>query len=86
MIFSPEQLDVIKNVDICTVDPNTLADISTVKVDGSKPKVERLIDYMVQIKNPYCFKVGNTVVKISFAKTEVSLEDCLERYLRAVRF
>ena len=29
-------------------------------------------------KNPYCYLDGKTAVKITFAKTTLTLEDCLE--------
>ena len=37
-----------------------------------------------QIRNPYCYLDGKTVVKISFSKTDTTLEDCLEHYLRGL--
>ena len=32
----------------------------------------------------YCYLDGKTVVKISFSKTDTTLEDCLEHYLRGL--
>ena len=74
-------LDSMKNIDVRTVDPGDLVDISSVTVNTSLPREERLLDFLEQIKNPYCFLCGKTVVKISFADTEATLEDRLERYL-----
>lgn len=74
-------LEEMKNIDVRLVDPNTLADYSSVQVNTSLPKDEQIIDYFKQIKNPYCFKVGKAIVKISHADTEATMEDCLERYL-----
>jgi hypothetical protein len=74
-------LDYMRDMDVRTVDPAALVDIRDVTVNTSLPKEARLLDYLKQIKNPYCFKRGKTVVKVSFADTETSLEDRLERYL-----
>ena len=74
-------LEEMKNIDVRLVDPNTLADYTSVQVNTSLPKDEQIMDYFKQIKNPYCFKVGKAVVKISHADNEASTEDCLERYL-----
>jgi len=74
-------LDYMRDTDVRTVDPAALVDIQDVTVNTSLPKEARLLDYLEQIKNPYCFKHGKTVVKVSFADTEASLEDRLERYL-----
>lgn len=74
-------LEAMKNVDVKTVDPSTLVDVDQVKVNTELSQKERLIDYIRQIKNPYCFKVGKMIVKLSFAETEATLEDKLESYL-----
>ena len=74
-------LEQLRETDVRTVDPGTLVDIRDVTVNTSLPKDERLLDYLEQIKNPYCFKCGKTVVKVSFADTEATLEDRLEKYL-----
>jgi hypothetical protein len=71
----------MKNTDVRTVDPAALADIRGVTVNTYLPRDERLLDYFEQIKNPYCFRCGKTVVKVSFADTEATLEDRLEKYL-----
>jgi predicted RNA binding protein with dsRBD fold (UPF0201 family) len=47
------QLEKMANVDICTVDPDTLVDIETVTIRTDLPKEERILDYIQQIKNPY---------------------------------
>ena len=75
-------LDKLRNVDVRTVDINTLVDIRDVKLDRSLNKPERMKSFVEQIKNPYCFRYGDTVVKISFADTDRTLEDCLEEYVR----
>lgn len=72
----------MKNVDIRTIDPDTLVDIRDVKIDRSLPKMERIRSFLLQIKNPYCFKYGDIVVKTSFADTDVTLEQRLEHYIR----
>lgn len=71
----------LKNVDIRTVDPSTLVDIRDVKVNTDLPKPERIADFIKQIKNPYCYKCGKMIVKVSFSDTGETLEDRLESYL-----
>ena len=72
----------MKAVDIRTVDRDTLVDIRDVKIDRSLPLEERVRSFVEQIKNPYCFRCGDAVVKTSFLDTDVTLEDCVESYLR----
>lgn len=80
----PMDLEQMKQVDVRTVDPETLVDINDVKIDETLPREQRFADFLRQIKNPYCFRCGKTVVKLNFADTDTTLEDCLERYLRSL--
>ena len=42
----------------------SLVDIRDVRIDRSLPMEERVKSYVEQVKNPYMFKVGNTVVRV----------------------
>lgn len=48
---------------------DSLVDIRDVKIDRSLPVEERMKSYVEQIKNPYMFKVGKTIVRVSYANT-----------------
>jgi len=72
----------MKAVDIRTVDPETLVDIRDVHIDTSLPKEERMRSFLKQIKNPYVFKYKDVVIKTSFADNGLTIEDCLEDYIR----
>jgi hypothetical protein len=74
--LTKSQLEEMANVDIRTVDPDTLVDIETVTIRADLSKKERIFDYIQQIKNPYCYKYKGIVIKVSFAGTR-KLEDCL---------
>lgn len=78
----PVTLDEMKNVDVRTVRREDLVDIRDVHIDQDLPKEERIRQFVEQIKNPYCFKVGNVVVKTTFADTDRTLDDCLEHYFK----
>ena len=77
-------LDEMRAVDVRTVDRKTLVQRSSVKVDPKKSKQERIRDYISQIGNPYCYLEGDTVVKISFANTDRTIEDCIHAYLEGL--
>lgn len=53
----------------------SLVDIRDVKIDRSLPIEERVKSYVEQVKNPYMFKVGNTVVRVSYADTNLTMND-----------
>ena len=82
-ICTQEELESMKNVDIRTVNPATLRDIRDVRINTALPKEQRIQDYIRQIGNPYCYRHGKYVVKISFADTNVTLEERLQAYIRS---
>ena len=54
---------------------DSLVDIRDVKIDRTQPVEDRMKSYVEQIKNPYLFKVGNTVVRVSYANTQATIND-----------
>ena len=77
-------LQTLKDVDLRTVNRDALVERSTVKIDPNATREERLQSYITQIKNPYCYMDGKTAVKISFAETTTTMEDCIAHYLKGV--
>lgn len=57
-----------------------LVDINDIKIDTSLTCEERIKSYVKQIGNPYIYKDGDIVVKVSFADTPVSLQERLKSY------
>ena len=74
----------MKNVDVRTVDPATLVDITEIKIDESMSKEERIKEYLRQVKNPYCFRVGDMVVKCSYSNDGVTIKDRFEQLVRTL--
>ena len=54
---------------------DSLVDIRDVKIDRSLPVEERMRSYVEQIKNPYMFKRGTTIVRVSYANTTQTIND-----------
>lgn len=52
-----------------------LVDIRDVVIDKKLTLEERVKSYVEQIKDPYCFKVGDVVVRVSYADKDKSLTD-----------
>ena len=61
----------------------SLVDISTVVIDTGLQLNERVQSYIRQIKNPYHYKSGNITVRVSFADTDITLEDRIKHLLLA---
>jgi hypothetical protein len=62
-------------------DIRELADIQDVVIDASLPKEERVKSYLAQIKNPYLYRCGDTIVRVSFVDAGATLKDRLKQCL-----
>ena len=76
--LTSEELRRLSEIDIRTADKKALVDIDDVNIRSDLPKEERLIEYMKQIKNPYCYLSNGVIVKICFVGKD-TLEQCLSR-------
>ncbi len=81
--LTASDLKQMQEVELRTVDRSTLRDIQDVEVDLTLPKKERLLDYIRQIGNPYCYRHGKYTIKVSFINTEATLEDRMLSYLHS---
>ena len=77
-------IEAMKTVDPKNVDRSALVQRSSVRLNPDAPREDRLRDFIRQIKDPYCYLYGKTVVKITFSNTDTTMEDCLEHYLRGL--
>lgn len=57
-----------------THDMEELVDIRDIKIDRSLPIEERVRSYVEQVKNPYCFRVGDVKVRVSYSDKEETLD------------
>jgi hypothetical protein len=75
----------MREIDIRTVDINTLVDARAVSVDMDLPKPERMSSVINQMGgNPYFMRSGDVAVKIGFIDTPVSLDERMESFLRTL--
>ena len=71
----------MKNVDITKVNPGDLVDIRDVQINGNLKRDNQLADFIKQIKNPYCYRYGEYIVKIGFEDTSVTLTERLREMI-----
>ena len=71
-------IEEMKAVDPRTVDRDSLVDVRSIQIDESLPKEKRIEEYIRQVKNPYCVRVGEIVVKNVYQTEGVTLEGCVE--------
>ena len=77
-------LEELKSVDIRTVKPEDVADIQQIKIDGTLPQQEMRKEFIRQVGNPYCFRVGKVIVKSSYSGDGVSLNERFEELLMSL--
>lgn len=76
-----EKLNRCRNMKLEDVTLDDVDEISSIKIDRRKPSNERILDFIVKVKNPYIFKVNGKLVRISFSDTDKTVEDCLTKVL-----
>lgn len=82
--LSKVDFETLRQVDVRTVDPDTLVDISELKIGKNLPREERMTEFVRQIKNPFCFKVGKVAVSVGYSGDGVTFEQRMEHYLHTL--
>ena len=77
-------LETMKTIDIKTVDKASLVDLNSVVIDESKSVSERVESFLQQIRNPYCFRIGNVAVKVNYKSDGPTFQKSFEELLRSV--
>ena len=77
-------IEEMKAVDIRTVAPDELVDVREIFLDENLSKEERADEFARQVKNPYCFRVGDMIVKNVYSNNGVSLRDRFEQFARTL--
>lgn len=82
--ITPEDLVRMKDMDIREADREALADILEIEIDTDLSDTEKKREFIRQIRNPYLYRQGEYVVKLSFADTDATLTDRLKEYIEHV--
>lgn len=77
-------LEDMSRISIHDVAPALLQDILEVEISG-ETATQRLENYMAQVGNPYCFRVGKTPVRISFKSCEETLDKKIKAYFSGLK-
>ena len=82
--LSQVDFEALRLVDVRTVDPDTLVDIKELDIDKTLPREQRMAEFVRQVKNPYCFKVGKVAVSVGYSGDGVTFEQRMEHYLQTL--
>lgn len=77
-------LSLMKDVNIRDVDKDNLVDLNSVTIDETLPVAERVASFVAQIKNPYCFRIGDVKVKVVYKDDGPTFQQNLIDLMRTV--
>lgn len=71
-----------KNMELSDVSIDDVDDITDIKIDKRKSSEERMLDFLIKVKNPYIFKIKGRLVRIRFSNNGKTADDCLTGVLK----
>lgn len=85
MEYNLRKLEEMSRMEYGETDRAELVNIETIHIDPDLPPAERLLNYLEQIKNPYCFLCGKTAVRICFAADGDNLQNILKNHFISIK-
>lgn len=82
--YSGKDISDMKDVDIRSVDKESLVDLDSIRIDSSQSVQERIQSFLQQIQNPYCFRIGDVAVKVNYKQDGPSFQQNFEDILRTM--
>ena len=76
--LTPEELRKMAEVDVRTVDIDTLTDLRDIEIDTKAPVEKKLASFARQTKNPYVNRIGDYVVKVCYQKEGSTIDEKME--------
>lgn len=73
-------LDALSKTDLTEICKDDLQDISHIKINTELPLKQKITQFLDEIKNPYCYLVGNSAVKIEFNDEGETLQSILKSH------
>ena len=70
-------------MNVATVSRDRLVDLRTVRIRTDLPKRERMEDFIRQIGNPRCFKIGKYEVHLRFSESAPSAQEVFSELARS---
>lgn len=80
--YDRTDFEMLKSVDIKNVDKGSLIDLDEVQIDDTRPVSERILSFLQQVQNPYCFRIGDVAVKVNYKPDGPSFQQNFEDLLR----
>lgn len=72
------KLQLSKNSSIKYIQNYEVDEINNLSIDTNLPKVDRIMNFLDKVKNPYMFIINGMKVKMEFAPVGKSINECFE--------
>lgn len=76
-----EKLKRCRNMKLEDVTLDDVDELSSIKIDRRKSSNERILDFLIKVKNPYIFKVNGRLVRMKFSENGPTADECLTNML-----
>lgn len=76
-----DDLEVLESVNLKDIKRDEVIDIDDINIEPDMTKLERIEVFLNATSNPYFVKVGDILVKMSFSDINITIDECIERYL-----
>lgn len=84
-MLTVKQLDEMSQIDLQHINRSELVDIRSVQIDTNLTGEQRMLSYLEQIKNPYCFMCDDAAVQVRFEHTGDELSNKLKSFLISLK-
>jgi len=75
----------MSQIEIDKVDPSTLTDIDAIAINQKLTHEDKILSFIQQIGNPYCFISGGVPVRVCFAGNGKKLSQSLVNYFTMLK-
>ena len=79
-----EKIKICKYIEVNKVNIDDVDDLSEIKISRKKSKEEKILDFIVETKNPYIFKVNGKLVKLEFTDNGTNAEDAIINVIKSI--
>ena len=76
-----EKLKRCRNMKLEYVTLDDVDELSSIKIDRRKSSNERILNFLIKVKNPYIFKVNGRLVRMRFSENGPTADECLTNML-----
>lgn len=80
-----KQLEAMSSQSIETLNRDNLVEISSIHIDHDLPPEQKLLSFIDQIKNPYCFQHDGTAIRLCFSDDGPKLGEVLEQFFISLK-